>query len=161
MEVDSFNLKHCTRRIQVQTEYWKEHLVIVSTLSEFTFIVSGYKFCYSLIPTAFLEELSSKRRNKKSLKIGDWGQKRDRARRAAPRDFGTKERESKGREVVLGTLLKLLVKDELLHSGKVPVNPWGKTTPGTEVQRYGTLNKAMKMWWNNFQFLHRTATHLL
>ena len=39
-----------------------------------------------------------------------------------PRDFGTKERESEGREVVLGTLLKLLVKDKLLHSGKVPVN---------------------------------------
>ena len=35
------------------------------------------------------------------------------------RDFGTKERESKGREVVLGTLLKMLVKDKLLHSGKV------------------------------------------
>ena len=35
------------------------------------------------------------------------------------RDFGTKERESEGREVVLGTLLKLLVKDKLLHSGKV------------------------------------------
>ena len=26
------------------------------------------------------------------------------------------------REVMLGTLLKLLVKDKLLHSGKVPVN---------------------------------------
>ena len=38
------------------------------------------------------------------------------------RDFGIKERESEGREVVLGTLLKLLVKDKLLHSGKVPVN---------------------------------------
>ena len=38
------------------------------------------------------------------------------------RDFGTKERESKGREVVLGTLLKLLVKDKLLHSGKAPMN---------------------------------------
>ena len=39
------------------------------------------------------------------------------------RDFGTKERESEGRrEVMLGMLLKLLVKDKLLHSGKVPVN---------------------------------------
>ena len=36
--------------------------------------------------------------------------------------MGTKKRESKGREVVLGTLLKLLVKDKLLHSGKIPVN---------------------------------------
>ena len=38
------------------------------------------------------------------------------------RDFETKERESEGREVVLGMLLKLLVKDELLHSGNAPVN---------------------------------------
>ena len=38
------------------------------------------------------------------------------------RDFGTMEQESEGREVVLGTLLKLLVKDKLLHSGKVPMN---------------------------------------
>ena len=37
-------------------------------------------------------------------------------------DFGIKEQESEGREVMLGTLLKLLVKDKLLHSGKVPVN---------------------------------------
>ena len=38
------------------------------------------------------------------------------------RDFRTKERESEGREVMLATLLKLLVKDKLLHSEKVPVN---------------------------------------
>ena len=37
-------------------------------------------------------------------------------------DFGTKKRESKGREVVLRTLLKPLVKDKLLHSTNVPVN---------------------------------------
>ena len=48
---------------------------------------------------------------------------------------------------MLGTLLKLLVKDKLLHSGKVPVNaelrPLRREKRGTEVQRYGTLNKAM------------------
>ena len=38
------------------------------------------------------------------------------------RDFGTKEEESHGREVVLGTLFKLLVKDKLLYNGKEPVN---------------------------------------
>ena len=32
------------------------------------------------------------------------------------------EQESEGREVVLGTLFKLLVKDKLLYNGKVPVN---------------------------------------
>ena len=77
-------------------------------------------------------------------------QKRERHLDVLPlRDFGTKERESEGREVVLGTLLKLLVKDKLLHSGKVPVNaelrPLRREKRGTEVQRYGTLNEAMKI----------------
>ena len=70
------------------------------------------------------------------------------------RDFGIKEWESEGREVVLGTLLKLLVKDKLLHSGKVSVNtelrPLRREKQRTEVQQYGTLNEAMKMWWNNY-----------
>ena len=65
------------------------------------------------------------------------------------RDFGTKERECEGREVVLGMLHKLLVKDKLFYSGKVPVNaklrPLRREKRGTEVQRYGTLNEAMKM----------------
>ena len=65
------------------------------------------------------------------------------------REVGTKERESKGREVVLGILLKMLVKDKLLHSGKVPVNtklrPLRKEKQRAEVQRYGTLNEARKM----------------
>ena len=64
------------------------------------------------------------------------------------KEFGTKGRESEGREGVLGMLLKLLVKDKLLHSGKVPVNaelrPLRREKRGTEVQRYGTLNEAMK-----------------
>ena len=53
-----------------------------------------------------------------------------------------KEQESDGREVVLGTLLKLVVKDKLLHSGKVPteLRPLRREKRGTEVQRYGTLN---------------------
>ena len=53
------------------------------------------------------------------------------------------------REVVLGMLLKLPVKDKLLHSGKVPVNaelrPLRREKRGTEVQQYITLNEAMKM----------------
>ena len=65
------------------------------------------------------------------------------------RDFGMKEQIIEGREVVLRTLLKLLVKDKLLHSGKVPVNaelsPLRGEIRRTEVQRYGTLNEAMKM----------------
>ena len=62
-------------------------------------------------------------------------------------DFGTKKRESEGREVVLGTLLKLQLKDKLLHIGKVPVNaelrPLSREKRGMEVQQYGTLNEAM------------------
>ena len=65
------------------------------------------------------------------------------------RDFGTKEQESEGREVVLDMLFKLLVKDKLLYNGKVPVNaelrPLRREKRGTEVQRYGTLNETMKM----------------
>ena len=77
-------------------------------------------------------------------------QKRERHLDVLPlRDFGTKERESEGREVVLGTLLKLLVKDKLLHSGKVPVNAelrrLRREKRRVEVQRYGALNKARKM----------------
>ena len=45
---------------------------------------------------------------------------------------------SGGRGIVPGTLLKLLVKDKLLHSGKVPVNaelrPLRREKRGTEVQ---------------------------
>ena len=52
-------------------------------LSEFTFIVLGYKFCYPWISIPVLEELSSSRRNKKSLKIGVGPETRDRARCAA------------------------------------------------------------------------------
>ena len=53
---------------------------------------------------------------------------------------------SEGREVVLGMLFKLLVKDKLLHSGKLPVNTkLRREKQRTEVQRYGTLNEAMKM----------------
>ena len=76
-------------------------------------------------------------------------QKQERQSSICYRDFGTKERESEGREVVLGMLLKLLVKDKLLHSGKVPVNaelrPLRREKQRAEVQRYGTLNKARKM----------------
>ena len=81
-----------------------------------------------------------------TLKSGDGTEMRE---TTCCRDFGTKERESKGREVVLGTLLKLIVKDKLLHSGKVPVNvelrPLRREKRRTEVQQYGSLNEAMKI----------------
>ena len=50
---------------------------------------------------------------------------------------------------MLGMLPKLLVKDKLLHSGKVSMNaklkPLRREKRGTEVQQYGTLNETMKM----------------
>ena len=56
----------------------------------------------------------------------DWRQprnERDRSRRAAAERLRNKGmRKRREREVVLDTLLKLLVKDKLLHIGKVPVN---------------------------------------
>ena len=49
---------------------------------------------------------------------------------------------------MLATLLKLLVKDKLLHSEKVPMNaelrPLRREKRGTEVQRYGTLKEAIE-----------------
>ena len=124
-----------------------------------------YKFCYPWIPIPVLEELSRKRRNKKcSHWRSETAQKRVRQSLTCCRDFGTKERESEGREVMLGTLLKLIVEDKILHSGRVSMNtelrPLRREKRWTEVQRYGSLNKAMKIWWNNLQFLHRTATHI-
>ena len=94
MQVDTLNPKHCARRIQVWTDYRKEHVV----------------------------------------------QKRERQSSTCCRDFGTKEQGSEGREVMLGTLLKLLVKDKLLHSGKVSVNsvltPLRKEKRGSSAIRY-------------------------
>ena len=59
-------------------------------------------------------------------------------------------------EVVLGTLLKLLAKDKLLHSGKAPVNvelrPLRKEKRGMAVQRYGTLNEATRFDGITFNF---------
>ena len=70
----------------------------------------------------------------------DWKRPRNerdgRAQAMCCRDFETKERESEGRDFVLGTLLKLLVKDKLLHSGKVPVN--------VELMRNEFSNTALK-----------------
>ena len=47
-----------------------------------------------------------------------------------------------------GMLLKLLVKDKLLHSGKVSVNvelrPLRREKQGTEVQQYGTWKEAIE-----------------
>ena len=118
-------------------------LVPLDHVQATSFVTHGY-------PEQFYKRFQAKRRNKKSLKIGDGPDERDRSRRAAAERlrFETKKRESEGREVVLGTLLKLLVKDKLLHSRKVSMNtelsPLRREKRGTEVQRYGTLNEAMK-----------------
>ena len=47
-------------------------------LSEFC--LHCFRVCYPWIPVPVLEELSSSRRNKKSLKIGDGPETRDKAR---------------------------------------------------------------------------------
>ena len=104
MQVDSFNPKHCTRWIQVQMEYWKEHLVVstlpYSSLEPYlrvlpSIIVLGYKFCYPWIPRAVLEELSSQRRNKKLLKVGMAQKRVDVLQRF--RNKGARKRRERGR----------------------------------------------------------------
>ena len=96
----------------------------------FTFIVLGYRFCYHTSPTRPLKLVQ--KRERQSLTFWTSEQRSEK---------------SKGREVVLGTLLKLQLKDKLLHSGKVPVNaelrPLRREKRGTEAQGYGTLNEAM------------------
>ena len=88
----------------------------------FIFIVLGYKFCYQWIPIPVQKSSQASTGTRSRWRL-ETAQKRERHLDVLPlRDFGTKERESKGREVVLGTLLKLLVKDKLLHCGKVPMN---------------------------------------
>ena len=65
------------------------------------------------------------------------------------RDFGAKERESEGKEVVLGTLLKPLEKDKLLHSQSTC--ECGAETPEERETRNESstirhrLNEAMKI----------------
>ena len=105
--------------------------------------------------------LSSSCSNKKSLKIGDGPEMRDRARCAAVMYyFGTKKQESEVKEVVLCTLLKLLVTDKLLHSRKVPVNaelrPLRREKQGSEVtsevERCATLKEAIRLDGITFNF---------
>ena len=72
-------------------------------------------------------------------------QKRHAAETAEQR---SKRLKSGGRGIMPGTLLKLLVKGKLLHSGKVPLNaelrPLRREKREKEVQQYGTL-KEVKM----------------
>ena len=72
------------------------------------------------------------------LKIGGGPETRETELDVLQTSVRTKEQKSEGREVVLGTLLKVLVKDKLLHCGKVPVNmelrPLRRQKRGTEVQ---------------------------
>ena len=65
---------------------------------------------------------TSSRRALKLAQEQEVAEDRRRPRARVLQRLRNKGRESEGREVVLGTLLKLLVKDKLLHSGKVPVN---------------------------------------
>ena len=114
---------------------------------------------YRTIP----EDLSNQRRSKK---IGT----EEETKETEPdvlqrqRNKGVKGLKSGRRGIMLGALLKLLLKDKLLHSGKVHVNaqlrPLRREKCGTEVQQYGTLKEAIKMGQNNLQFLHKTATHI-
>ena len=138
----SFNPKHCAHRIQVWTEYRKEHVAKVNCvnkdhtlvyrvllLQSFTFSVLAYKFCWTWIPGAILEELSNQCRSKK---ISDEEETKETEPDVLQRQWnkGAKGWKSGGRGIMPGPLLKLLVKDELLHSGKVPINtelrPWGE-----------------------------------
>ena len=73
------------------------------------------------MPTATQEELSNQRRSKK---IGDGADTKEIELDVLQRQCnkGVKDRESGGRGIMPGTLLKLLVKGKLPHSREVLVN---------------------------------------
>ena len=83
------------------------------------------------------------------LKIGDGPEMRETSRRAAAERLWNKGARKRRERGSARHTLKLLVKDKLLHSGKVPVNaelrPLRREKRGTKVQQYGTLKEAMKM----------------
>ena len=88
--------------------------------------------------------------------------KRDRARRAAE----TAEQRSEW-------LKKRWERDHARHAAQTVSERWatsqwkstgerGAETPEErETRRCGTLKEAMKMWWNNLQFSHKTVTQIL
>ena len=131
------------------TDYAQFFIVVVSpciifvqsTVSRFTLTI--YSWLLSCLTSAQHKFVSIKdnKKKKKSLKIGDGPETRQSS--TCCRDFGIKERENEGREVVLGTLFKLLVKDKLLYNGKVPANANLRPLRRNEewkFSRYGTLN---------------------
>ena len=78
-------------------------------------------FCSTWIPRAILEELSNQRRSKK---ISDGKEMKQTEPNVLQWQWnkGVNGWENGRRGIVPGTLLKLLVKDKLLHSWKVSVN---------------------------------------
>ena len=161
MRVHSFNLKLCTRWIQVRTEYWKEHLVEVLLWSRALLCYFCQSFYLHRFRLQVLLPMDTHTSCRRALKLAqeqevaeDWRRPRNESQSSTCcSNFETKERESKGKDDVLGTLLKLLVKNKLLHNGKVPLNaelrPLRGEKRGTEVQRYATLNEAMEILRDN------------
>ena len=89
----------CGRNIEKNT--WSKYTLPYSSLESYyatslevlplsEFYLHRLRLCYPWIPIPVLEELSSSRRNKKSLKIGDGPELE------CCRDFGTKEEKAKG-----------------------------------------------------------------
>ena len=86
------------------------------------------------MPTATLEELSNQRRSKKIVDSAETKETElDVLQRQ--RNKGVKDRESGGRGIVPGALLKLVVKDKLPHSREVPVNAkeWQLKSPRRKI----------------------------
>ena len=92
----------------------------------------------------------AKCRNKKSLKIGDGPETRETDLDVLPlretSDKGARKRRERGRA---RHAAQTASERQATHSGKVPMNaelsPLRREKQGMEVQRYGTLNEAMKL----------------
>ena len=125
-------------------------------------------YFFRVLPSASLLTRSNPRR---ALKLAqeqeDWRRrrnKRDRAWRAA--ETAEQRNERGGRRIrpcrhAAQTVSEREATSHWKSTGERGAETRRREKWGTEVQRYDTLKEALKMWWNNLQFPHKTITHVL
>ena len=161
MQVHSFNSKRCARRVPVRTEYWKERVAKVNCVNKGRILVYGVLLLQSFTFSAFLLTQSNPRRALKSVQEQEETEETEPDVLQRQQNKGAKGWKAAGEGwFMLGTLLKLLVKDKLLHSGKVPVNaelrPLRREKRG---HRYGALEAMNRYDGITFSFHTRLEHH--
>ena len=156
MQADSFNPKHCARRIQVWTGKLKGTLghTQVYFCQGFTFIVLGYKLCY-------MDTQTSSRRARVMLVqeqevTEDWRWPRNErqistcCRSERLWNKGARKWRERGRaRHTVQTASERQAISQWKSTSECGAETLRREKRRTEVQRYGTLNKVLKMWRNN------------